>query len=180
MKKMKKLNMKQFITMLLAIWLVSGCQKETASDRDISGNEKSSLATSETPAIAERTAGTADAVTASKSANRVCTICSADSKVFNLLDLLKTIPLKEGSNTVSDLGNGIKAIAKVEKGQLVQWVLQDKSGKEYLPQSTEESEEQSSRLGAPPSHIWLVCTTTSCGTYCISVVWEWLDKNTHL
>jgi hypothetical protein len=169
---MKQVTIKQFITMLLATWLVSSCQKETELNKDNSGINIAPLTekTSETPAVAERTSNTAAAVVVAKPLNPACSVCDVNTKSYDLLTDLKTAQLKEGSNVVRDLGNGIKAVAQIKKGQVSQWVLQDRTGKQYLAQSSEKKAQQSYRPGGGWGTVWVFCYFTPWGWYCIWVI----------
>ena len=159
--------------MLTAIWLVSSCQKETATNNQATITEQGAFTekTADPTAASARTGTIETAVAATKTVSPLCSVCDPDTKAFNLLDQLKTSPLRDGSNIVRDLGNGLRAVAQVKKGQISQWVLQDKTGKTYLPQSTEKKAQQSYRPGAGWSNIWIICYFTPYGWYCIWVVW---------
>ncbi|MEP7143567.1 MAG: hypothetical protein ABI707_11885 [Ferruginibacter sp.] len=116
---MKQVKIIQLITMALAIWLVSGCRKETASTHEnITGDD-----------IASST----EKIASTKSS--ICSSCATGTNDYDLVDKLKSIKLKEGDNVVSNLANGTKAIAQVNNGIIKQWVLQDTTGIQYLPQS---------------------------------------------
>ena len=157
--------------MMLAIWLVSSCQKETPVN-DIPGINKTAISenATATPADAARSY-TETAIVAQASIGTACSVCDANTKSYNLLGDLRTSPLKDGSNVVRDLGNGLKAIAQVNKGQISQWLLQDRTGKQYLPKSTERKAQQSFRAGYGWGTVWVFCYYTPWGWYCIWIIW---------
>ena len=146
---MKQVIIKQFITMILAICLVSSCQKETPVSNDISGADKltSTEKINEPAAIEARAGNTEASAAASKSVTANCSTCNAGNNSYDLLPLLKTMPLKEGNNVVSILDNGTKVVAQVKKGMITQWILQDKAGTQYLPVAAENLNQRIKRPG---------------------------------
>ena len=165
---MKQVTIKHFISMMLVIGMAVSCQKETGLEKNPAADN---AAISETNAMTERTGTVASTAVVSKGITPICSVCDANTKAINLLDQLKTAQLKDGSNTVRDLGNGLKAVAQVQKGQITQWLLQDKTGRTYTPQSTEKRGEQSFRPGTGYINVFVICYFTPYGWYCIWVVW---------
>lgn len=149
---MKKVFFKQIAVMLLAIILISSCQKENVapipSDTDLTAKQKNAVS----PDIRSITL---DNSTEIKSAT-ACLTCETSTKTYDLLDQLKTMPLKEGNNLVVTLPSGTQLIALVQKGFITQWAMLSKSRLQVLPSSTIYTYQTMMRMGFP-FKIYRIC-----------------------
>ena len=85
--------------------------------------------------------------TSLKTADANCKTCETENKTYDLVDQLKTMPLKEGNNNVVTLANGVRVVAQVKGGIIVNWYIHDKVGKIYNPASITNTQRVAMRLG---------------------------------
>ncbi len=129
---MKQLLMKYAVAALLLTCIFAACRKNALQlSSDINAN-------------AEATKVTA------------CQECDAKATANDLSATLQTYKFKDGANVVSSLADGTKIIAQVQSGRITQWVMETKSGKQLLPQSTEMTARMINRAGTG-FHIYRIC-----------------------
>lgn len=125
---MKKTMLATIVLVFAAIFLCTGCQKETPQN-DAAILQSDAL-------LKER--GTVTAA---------CASCEASAKTVDLLDQLKTTSLTEGNNVIAKLNDGSRIIAQVKKGLIVQWIMQTKSGTVFTPSSETNTKQMMRRIG---------------------------------
>lgn len=140
---MKTILIKKAVLMLCIFTTLLSCEKNNAFTENNNPFDASSLKTTDTK----------------------CKGCETEGKTYDLVDQLKTFPLKEGNNSVATLENGTKLIAVVKKGTISTWYMQDNTGKTYYPSSNTNTQKKASRLGQRYD-IYKVCMILDGRSFC--------------